>query len=201
MNAEPIPRMKRLIFFVVLILSFYGCSEFQHLHYRHVKKVPAKGFVAPFSIEERNVYAEKKVAEEIDSAKLIETGTIAAKQDSAILYTYNNPGYHPPVFKKQTENSAPSKPVIRDKLKLKKTQPHRKGGDGSLFLIVVFLFLGICLMLLGGSLFVAAFYGFTLWMVVLGLVIFLLGLLPFLGLLSFAFGGSYDKAPNYNEKR
>lgn len=193
--------MKQLIFFLVLILSFSGCSEFQHLHYRHVKKVPAKGFVEPFYSRERNGYAEERIAEKIDSSKSIEVEAIAAKQDSAVLYTYNNPGYHPPALKKIAENPVPSKPLIRDKLKLEKQSLHRKGGDGSLFLIVVFLFLGICLMLIGGSIFVAAFYGFTLWMVVLGLVIFLLGLLPFLGLLSFAFGGRYDKAPNYNEKR
>jgi hypothetical protein len=195
--------MKRLIFFLVLVLAFSGCSEFHQLHYRHVKKVPAKGFVEKISADEKNIAAKGKALEQVDSLKSNEAEVLNEKPDAVILPMDNNPGYYlPPILEKRTANPAPFKKIIRDKLKLKKPILHRKGGDGSVFLIVVFLFLGVCLMLIGGSIFVGAFYGFSIWMLLLGLVIFLLGLLPFLGLLSFAFGGGNNhNHPKWQERK
>jgi hypothetical protein len=194
--------MKRLIFFLVLILTFSACSEFQHLHYRHVKKVPAKGFVKKHPGTERKI-AEEKTVGQVDPSHSAEAGIVNEKQDSIIPAKDNNPVYHlPSVLKKQTENPSPLKKIVRGKLQPQKPILHRKGGDGSVFLIVVFLFLGVCLMVIGGTIFVGAFFGFSLWLLLLGLVIFLLGLLPFLGLLSFAFGSAFKKdVPRYDEMK
>lgn len=194
--------MKQLIFFLALILSFSGCSEFHHMHYRKVKKVPAKGFVETRLQIETNFIAGKKADRAIDSLQTAEREIPCENAVPEPTLQNNNPAYIiPPVVKKKAEDPVRKKINAGKPIKFKKPDFQRNRIDGTVALIIFFLFLGVALMVIGGAIFVGAFYMFSIWLLLLGLAIFFLGLLPFLGLLSLAFGGGKNrKVPRYDEK-
>jgi hypothetical protein len=189
--------MKLTIFFLVLLFSFSACTDFQHVHYRKLKKVPAKGFVAPYVTKEREVVAGEKDVLTADSAKVISPEKRDSINDQPVTTLKDNRGY----YQKQIRKLLPHKRTFgRKPVQFKKPVFHKK-GDGSVFLIFVFLFLGVLLMSFGGAMFVTGFYQLNIWLILLGAVVFLLGLLPFLGLLSFMFGGKSKHPPAYYEEK
>jgi hypothetical protein len=117
--------------------------------------------------------------------------------DQPAVTAKSNRGY----YQKQLRHLLSHKKTFgRKPVQLKKPVFHKK-GDGSVFLIFLFLFLGTFLMGFGGTMFVLGFFPLNFWLILLGAIIFLLGLLPFLGLLSFMFGGKSKHPAAYEEKK
>lgn len=187
--------MKHLVFLLVLIFSLSACSGFQHMHYRKVKKVPAKGFVEPVSISEKDFKEQEILVLVIDSSNQVKE-LPDEKCDSSLASGVNVRGYQfKPAIKKDVAKVIPVKNFVREKFPEKKKayQDHR--GDGSGLLIILLLFFGLGLLAVGGTIFVIGFYALSWLLIALGLVMILLGLLPFLGLMTFAMGGRHKGVP------
>ena len=135
--------MKRLIFFLVLIFSFSACADFRHMHYRHVKKVPAKGFVEP-RVENKSLIAEEKFSSTSDSTNKIQEEISDQKIISTESVEKNDSGYinsTPSAFKKKITNSPLIKKVTERKIvKFKKPVFHQKRKGGAAALVILFLF-------------------------------------------------------------
>ncbi|MDQ3110293.1 MAG: hypothetical protein M3R17_10390 [Bacteroidota bacterium] len=190
--------MKRTLLFSVLIFFFSACSDFQRMHYRKLKKVPASGFIEARAALENNSIHETVAASESDSSGFAEP-EIAAADIPATPGKKNSYRLVPDV-KKQIEKTQPVKKMFREKLQKKKNAVYKHGKFKSVMLIILALVLGIMLMMLGGVTFVAGFYALSIFPILAGLVVFCIGLLPFIGLIGFA-GKKYKKSNIPYEER
>lgn len=164
----------RLFAFLLISICTISCSDFSHMHYRHVKKVPASGYVAPRLTEEKlfipieeNAVAEKKILFCVDSIQRI---------DSVKKTNCKSKRINPILVPEQKKSLSAKK-----KLTLHSVQRKEKRG-GTILLVVLLLLFGLFLIVSGIIIFVAGFFGLIWWMIPLGFIVFLLGLLPFAGL-------------------
>ncbi|MEO5642869.1 MAG: hypothetical protein ABIQ40_08800 [Bacteroidia bacterium] len=195
--------MKHLAFLLVLFFSLSGCTGFQHLHYRKVKKVPAKGYVEAVERSENQFKEPVFSAPLIDSSKNYVPELVNEKCDSAIILNDNKRGYRlANSIKTQGQKTAQAKKSVTAKMLHKKTAYKKFRKDHSGWLILLLLLLGLGLLAVGGTVFVIGFYSFSLLLVLVGIVLILLGLLPFLGMMSFIMGSrtQHNKNGAYKEQ-
>ena len=177
------------------------------MHYRKLKKVPATGWVEEKTIRERgNACAEKQ-----NSADTGATVIIPAKKqadDTATVLPgktlYNNHGYKFPILQKKTMMRPRHRPFI-NKYGYKfpaagKRRESGRHGDGSVFLVFLFLFIGLGLIITGVTMIIIGVNSIIWWLILLGLVVIFLGLMPFLGMISLAMGDRYRPSPAYDEE-
>ena len=194
--------MKQLVFLLVLIFSLSACSEFHHMHYRNVKKVPAKGIVEPVSIREKDFKVQEAVSQAMDSSTLNVVELPNEKCDSFFILPVKNRGYYyKSSIKKDVAKVVPGIKSVKEKFRQKKKASQNNRGDGSGLLVILLLFLGLGLLAVGGTIFVIGIYSISWLMILLGLVMILLGLLPFLGLMTLVMGGrNRNDLPAYKEE-
>ncbi|CAN5415469.1 hypothetical protein BH09BAC5_BH09BAC5_25880 [soil metagenome] len=189
--------MKRLALLCLVIMSVVSCSDFQHIHYRKVRKIPASGNVIPLSIDQ----PEKKTNAIIN----IETIVVAKKSKIGESIISNQKISKQLVIEKkinsnQIENK-PAKGHIENNSTKQSVKTKIKKRDGSALLIFFFLFLGVVLISWGIGLILTGIFAAVWWFIPAGAILVFLGLMPFLGMISFAFGNKTKRKPKkYEEK-
>jgi hypothetical protein len=182
-----------------------SCSGFEHIHYRKLKKVPAKGDAGERAFHERTVYFQEK---KNDSAAVLNFPVKKAMEDSA-RPLYNKYAYQFTSSRKtrpaltagiHINKHGYKLPAFPEKLKRPVKSPDRR-GDGSVFLVLLFLFIGFGLLATGVVMIIIGINSIVWWLILLGLVVLFLGLIPFLGLISLAFGDRYRPVPAYDESQ
>ena len=194
--------MKKLYWIILALIFGSGCSDFYHLHYRKMNKVPATGEISGFVAPEK-----KKIVKSVvpTIVKKNENDSVLEKNDSVLISSEN----------KTVEKIKAKIPVsISQKFFPKKQfqkplvhqqEKYKARKDRKYLIIFGLLFIGFLLFSYGIGLIIAAIFGATFlgtafWLFLIGLGLMLLGLLPFLGVISMIVG--YRMKPQeFEEKR
>lgn len=166
------------------------------MHYRKLKKVPATGWV-----EEKAFAGRKDIPSAAPEKENDPAVAVPVYLPSPVKRTDNKHAYQNRIGNRTQPKVLPVKTAVKKSLIQRKPAITRKRGDGSVFLIFLFLMLGIALVLTGITMIVTGIAVITWWLIVLGVVVIFLGLIPFLGMISFMFGDHYRPAPAYDESQ
>jgi hypothetical protein len=193
--------MNRFVLVAVLLIFFSGCSEFQHMHYRKLKKVPAHGFVETRADVEPHFANEITLTAESDSStisKIPEAETITVSP-----VTKTQKSFYPTVLpeKKLLRKLSPVKKKVVEKISAKQNSIHKPGKFKSIFLLVLLLFFGTLAIMFGVLLIGGALSSFSLFVLVSGLAFIFLGFMPFLQLIFLIKKKSYEKMHGPAEER
>jgi hypothetical protein len=194
--------MKNLCWIIFALVFSSGCSDFYHLHYRKLDKVPAMGERRQESgaggrrSQERfsGMLAEKKndsVVVKNDSVVRNDSSVLVREKSFEKIKSAIPVGVREKIFpKKQAEKIIP---------RILKKKYHER--DKKVLIILGLLFLGFILISYGVGVMVAGILGASFLFILAGILIFLLGLLPFVGLISMAVGNSYQPSQDEFEEK
>ena len=192
--------MKPLLF-LAIVIALTSCSGFEHMHYRKLNKVPATG-----RVEEKMIISPGKphaATRQAENDSII-TPVNAGKEISGApgLLENNKHAYKSHSSGGIRRMIRSGKAVVKKAGEQKNKKLIHRRGDGSVFLIFLFLFLGLALLLTGISMVVIGINAIIWWLILSGGAIVFIGLIPFLGMISFMFGGDrYHPSPAYEESQ
>lgn len=174
--------MKRLLLSLCSIVFLTACTDFHHMHYRKIKKVPASGFVAPPEINEGT-----KNSLQVHDKELMDTSRgnngfqnpiqefknsrIQKFNHSKIKKFNNSPIHqftHSPIQKLHSGKS-------------EKVNKPKKDFAG--LWIIIFLFLGALVIAFGISILVFGIFILNWFFILAGIVFFLVGVIPYVKLI------------------
>ena len=181
--------MKKIIFPFSLIILFSACSDFYHLRYKKLNKVPVNGFVAPAhtnhqQVPDKNYFHKTEI--------LVKDSVANQKTEIKISLVKKRS------VQEKISSGKKIKKNIPEKIKISIPQQHKSDGAG--FLILLTLLLGLLLIVLGIWVLVIAILAAVWWIILIGLILILIGLLPFWGLVSFVVGGRHKPNQAYQNQ-
>jgi hypothetical protein len=176
--------MKCFVLFSVSIFFFSACSDFQHMHYRKLKKVPAHGFVKPRAEAEiipANEIVLPATSDSSATAKIPNPEIIAI---SPVVKVKKPVHSLPASGKKQLRKIGSVKKTVVEKIQTKQNSIQKKEGKfKSILLLLFFLGLGLWAIAVGVLMIAYAFYPFSLVLVVGGIAFIFFGFIPFIQLI------------------
>jgi hypothetical protein len=192
--------MKRLMLFPVLIFFFSACSAFHHMHYRKVKKIPAHGFVEQIAVDQnagRNVALPAKK----DTSAFVNVEDAQPKSLQPVVKAplHENSSFSP--GKDQLKKMPVEKKIVSKKPWKRKSAAHKHGRLKSIFLMVLLLVFGACVIGLGVIVLIGGFYSIALLPILVGLGFIFLGFLPYLQLIFLVKKKNYEKLHGPSEER
>jgi len=170
--------MKYAVLAGLLLFLLTGCSDFYHLQYRHLDKIPAKGEIAPRVQKDRSLPFHSSAKDSVPlRSETVIADTLAkennAKENDAVGKKEMRAVAHPSVKLKTHEKfSSPDQRAVHPR------SGEKRRGRAVLRVLLV-LMSGFMLMLLGMTIAVYGFFATSLLLAVLGLGTFLLGSLPY----------------------
>ncbi|MCX6311816.1 MAG: hypothetical protein NT084_09280 [Bacteroidetes bacterium] len=177
--------MKKLFCFLFPIIFFSACSDFQHVHYSKLKKVPATGFVAPLEIKYKSQRSQKE--NQINANEFQKYDSFVSENPILKIESLEQKG---------SENKFNTKNAIKEKKhialkkvstnQLHKNQKQKRIGEGFLIFMLIVLFL--TLIILGGIVFVMGIFAGIWWAILIGLALIFLGGFPLVGFVGFIVG-------------
>jgi hypothetical protein len=192
---------------LVLLFSSSGCSDFYHLHYRKLDKIPAHGDYLPttFSPEKKSIPSEKK-----EGLTFCESNDSLNDKTNVVFHVEHKKSFGQRIFqpiKIQEEKMISEKNRARIKTAASKIKHviHSKGKeakDHHVLIIIGLLLLGFFLLSYGVGLIIVGIMNVVVWVIFAGIAVLALGLLPFLGMISMVVGDRHEPSEKqFEEKR
>ncbi|HET6992707.1 MAG TPA: hypothetical protein VFJ43_15340 [Bacteroidia bacterium] len=189
--------MKRLIFFLVPIIFLSACSDFYHLHYKKLDKIPVQGYVAPLEIKPRQFSDRKKICHVIPDT-LKKNSVISEKQEPEIISVEKEVKRNYSISPKVQAKSAQK---ISGKTKIfPQIKNHQQKFDGAGFFVILILLFCLALIVGGGFVFVIGIYAGFWVPILIGLLMICLGIFPVIGFIGFMIGDRHRPVENYEDE-
>ena len=188
--------MKNLFWVFTFLLIFSGCTDFYHVHYPKLKKVPATGEVVAF------VAREKKLPQEKTNIPL---NSICEKENSVSIKSDSNRIGIQNIFSANEKKTDSDSIPLKTKNDFQKTTSHSFKKTtlvkkNPILRIIGLLLLGLILLAYGIGIIVAGIFAASLLIACAGILVALLGILPFLGLISMLVGDRFTR-DDFEEKK
>jgi hypothetical protein len=194
------------LFFALIFSS--GCSDFYHLHYHKLNKIPASGEVSGFVLREEKEWQGAAAGGSENICLTIESenksDSILVGKDSVLIEMKKKSVKEKRVDRRRDEiridnfkkdfSEKRSKKLIGVRAKIRHEHDHH------VLIVIGLLFLGAILFSNGIALIILGIFGLTFWMFLTGMVLVFLGILPLLGLISMIVGDRFKRPEKFEEK-
>ncbi len=192
--------MKNLFRIIFALVLCSGCSDFQHMHYRNLKKVPATGVVAAFVAPEKkiaatgNILPVSRAEEKRDPMK---ADSLAPKAEFEKVKAVHVNGKMKTFRVTETKIAAKT-----NRIPMHADRRFPAGKKNPTLRIIGLLLLGLLLITYGCVIIFGGFIAASMLLILLGILVVLLGVLPFAGLISMMAGDrTQDSKNRFEEKK